>query len=271
MMKKNNVFLLLLLSLALVHSALGAPLRPFKYGLKAYHHGDYDIALKIWQPLAEQGNAHAQFYMGKLYEIGSVSIPQNWDKAFYWYEKSATHGSTIAGYHLAQLFDEGRGTLPNKQKAFFWYQQAATSNHAPSQSQLSLMYLQGIGIVKDNDKALYWQLRAVQQGLPEGFFHLAHFFKKGIATDEDKKEATRLIEKAAQAGAANAQFSLAMTYMEGEHKPKDIFNAYLWFYLAALGGHQGGKQAEQLMLKRLTQDEITKLRTQAHDLQKTYP
>ena len=39
-------------------------------GLEAYDAGDYETAYEIWQPMAEQGDARAQLYLGVMYDNG---------------------------------------------------------------------------------------------------------------------------------------------------------------------------------------------------------
>ena len=39
-------------------------------GIAAYERGDYETALQEFQPLAEQGNADAQFNLGLMYDDG---------------------------------------------------------------------------------------------------------------------------------------------------------------------------------------------------------
>jgi hypothetical protein len=39
----------------------------FDSGRRAFKKGDYAIALKKWRPLADQGDANAQFYRGLMY------------------------------------------------------------------------------------------------------------------------------------------------------------------------------------------------------------
>ena len=56
-----TVFAILLTSLA--HAA-------FQDGVDAYWRGDDETALKELQPLAEQGDAEAQYYLGRLYFFG---------------------------------------------------------------------------------------------------------------------------------------------------------------------------------------------------------
>jgi len=42
----------------------------FQAGLDAYEYGDFDTALTEFRPLAEQGIAEAQFYLGVMYTKG---------------------------------------------------------------------------------------------------------------------------------------------------------------------------------------------------------
>ncbi len=45
-------------------------LADFQAGLDAYDRGDYGTALKEFRPLAEQGHAEAQLYLGIMYSQG---------------------------------------------------------------------------------------------------------------------------------------------------------------------------------------------------------
>jgi len=56
----------------------------FQAGVDAYARGDYATVLKEWQPLAEQGDAYAQFSLGHLYH-GGHGVPQDYVKAVRWY------------------------------------------------------------------------------------------------------------------------------------------------------------------------------------------
>jgi len=53
----RSTFLAAVLAL-LPLAALG---QDFDAGVAAYQRGDYAVALKEWRPLADHGNAHAQF------------------------------------------------------------------------------------------------------------------------------------------------------------------------------------------------------------------
>jgi TPR repeat protein len=59
--------------------SLGTPAyADYLTGVDAYNSGDYVTALKEWKPLADQGNADAQFNLGWMYHTGhgwKITLP----------------------------------------------------------------------------------------------------------------------------------------------------------------------------------------------------
>ena len=53
--------------------------------------GDYRTELRLLQPLAEQGNAQAQYMLGELYAIGK-GVPQDYVEAAKWFREAAEQG-----------------------------------------------------------------------------------------------------------------------------------------------------------------------------------
>ena len=56
-----------------------------------YQSGDYTTALREWAPVAEQGNADAQWLLGSMYEEGK-GVPQDYKIAVKWYTHAAEQG-----------------------------------------------------------------------------------------------------------------------------------------------------------------------------------
>ncbi|MCH8039374.1 MAG: sel1 repeat family protein, partial [Nitrospinae bacterium] len=56
----------------------------FQEGVDAYERGDYATALKEFRPLADQGDALAQFNLGIMYYKGQ-GVPQDYQEAAKWY------------------------------------------------------------------------------------------------------------------------------------------------------------------------------------------
>ena len=78
---------------------VGAVAQDFDKGLAAADAGDYATALTEWRPLAEQGDANAQYNLAELYNTGQ-GVPQDRDQASIWYRLSAEQGHPFAIFQL---------------------------------------------------------------------------------------------------------------------------------------------------------------------------
>ncbi len=90
----------------------------------AYDRANYRTALRVWLPLAQEGDMVAQAYVASIYEKG-LGIDPDYEKAFSWYQKSANQGYARAQYSLGYLYEMGLGVEKNLNEAFKWYRQAA--------------------------------------------------------------------------------------------------------------------------------------------------
>src|SRR6185503_15918788 len=79
-----------------------------KEGIEAYHEGRYGVALKEIRPLAEENDPEAQFYLGVMYAKGR-GVPQDYQKAVQWYQRSAEQGFAKAMSNLAAMYSRGKG------------------------------------------------------------------------------------------------------------------------------------------------------------------
>ena len=90
-----------------------------KKGATAYKDGDYAAALREWKPLAFQGNAKAQFFLGNMYYKG-IGVPQDDGAAYKWFKKAAEQGLTRAQNNVGTLYMRGLGVSRNNVRAFIW-------------------------------------------------------------------------------------------------------------------------------------------------------
>ena len=81
---------LLILPVLLLTLLVGTPAfsADFQKGNAAYKSGDYATALREWTPLAKQGNADAQTFLGMMY-AGGQGVPQNYKTALKWWRLAA--------------------------------------------------------------------------------------------------------------------------------------------------------------------------------------
>src|SRR5512140_1921164 len=88
--------------------ALPATAGALEEGIDAYHQQDYAKALALWKPLAEQGDAAAQYQLGTLYAEGK-GVEQSDTTAASWFARAANQGNAAAQYNLAVSYAEGLG------------------------------------------------------------------------------------------------------------------------------------------------------------------
>ena len=63
--------------------------------VEAHEREDYETAYKLFLPLAEQGDADAQFNLGVMYDEGE-GVPQDYVSAHMWFNLAGTNGDKNA-------------------------------------------------------------------------------------------------------------------------------------------------------------------------------
>ncbi|MAG00089.1 MAG: hypothetical protein CL388_02625, partial [Acidiferrobacteraceae bacterium] len=103
----KNVTRTICLTLALLLGSVGTGCGPdFDKGLAATQSGHFATALREWRPLAEQGDARAQFNLGVMYVKGQ-GVPQDDKTALKWYTLAAEQGLADAQTNLGNMYRKG--------------------------------------------------------------------------------------------------------------------------------------------------------------------
>lgn len=110
----------------------------FAAGLRAYESKDYATAIKEWLPLAEAGDAAAQFNVGLMY-LDGVGVPQSDLKAVEWFRRSADQGYAKAQGNLGALYAVGRGVRRDYVGAHMWLNLCAASGDKKCAAQRDLI------------------------------------------------------------------------------------------------------------------------------------
>ena len=100
----------------------------YQKGYAAYKSGDYATALREWKPLAEQGDASAQYNLGVMYANGK-GVPQDGKTALKSFTLSAEQGNAYAQYSLGYMYENGRGVIQDNIHAHMWYNIAASQGY----------------------------------------------------------------------------------------------------------------------------------------------
>lgn len=132
-------------------------------GLEAYRVNDYQSALMIWTPLAEAGNAVAQFNIGYMHEFGE-GVTSNHELAAKWYERAANQGDARAQHSLGNYyFTSGSYAAATK-----WYKQSAEQGLAEAQADLGASYGLGQGVPQSYIYAHMWSNISSLTGFEKG-------------------------------------------------------------------------------------------------------
>ena len=134
----------------------------FKQGLNHYRGNNYPAALPLFQQAAALGDARAEGYLGRIYL--SNYAQKNHEQAFIHFKAAAEQGDTASEFWLAacydngasrhgdetaalaklaigRIYEQGRGTAPDRAAAAEWYQkamEATDDNSIKAQAQAAL-------------------------------------------------------------------------------------------------------------------------------------
>jgi TPR repeat protein len=100
-MEKRTIVIAAVVTAQLL-SASAAFAGPWEDGMAAYNRGDYMPAIRLFRPLAEQGNAKAQNVLGVMFRKGE-GVPKNPARAHMWFSFAAKRGEAGARAELREV------------------------------------------------------------------------------------------------------------------------------------------------------------------------
>ncbi len=202
---RRAIFAVLFLALAGAAFGDGARAQSYDDGLRAYDTGDFAKALEIWGPLAENGDAVAQYSLGKLLENGGVGVPRDLAEAAKWYQRSASQGIAAAQNNLGLMYAQGRGVPQDVTLAVKFWRDAAAKDHVVAKFNLALAYFRGEGVAEDRVEAQRWFRAAAELGLADAQYALAQIIRMGLTADADEAKALHWYQLAAAQGHVKAE------------------------------------------------------------------
>ena len=159
----GKIFVALLITLMLTTSSTAedqpaegtTTVDPLEDGVAAYQRGDFATALRLFQPLAEHGDASAQCNIGVMYEQGR-GVAQNYREAMRWFRLAAVQGNSSAQSNLGVMYHKGQGIAQDYGEAMKWYRMAAEQRNPEAQFNLGVMFEEGRGVAQDRVRAHMW-------------------------------------------------------------------------------------------------------------------
>ncbi|MFL6760730.1 SPOR domain-containing protein [Sphingomonas sp.] len=141
---------------------MAAPLcaQSVKAGIDAWQRADYPAAIAIWRPLAEGGDADAQFNLGQAYRLGR-GVPLDLAAAKIWFERAARSGHLDAETTLGLLvFQNG-----DRAEGLKWLKQAADQGEPRALLVIGTALFNGDGVAQDRVLGYAYVSRSAAQGL----------------------------------------------------------------------------------------------------------
>ena len=179
-----------------------------KNALSAITSKDYATAIKILLPIAENGNASANFYLGYLYFNGMGVIANEKEAkkfrscAAKIFKEQAENGNNEAISKLGRILADG-SQLDDTDflEELKWLKLASKIGCREASFMLGNIYNTGYKINDSNEndffpiinkkEAFNWFKISAEQGMAFGMINVASFFRLGTGVDQDLKEAFR--------------------------------------------------------------------------------
>ncbi len=280
------------LCLILLLLAVAAPARAgFEEGEQAFKRRDYRTAMTELAPLADAGDARAQYYLGAMF-VSGLGAPRDDARAAGYLARSAGQNHPQAQGLLGALYLQGRGVPRDDAKGADLVRRAADTGLAGSQYMMGILLVEGRGgLPKDPATAAQWFKAAADQNHVPALCWLGEladreqkpveavgWWRKGAASGDrscqfllgraylegkgglarDANEGLAWIRRAASQRLPAAQAALGFAYERGAGVPTDYVLAYMWLNLARAQGHnpQPLREAMEALEKKMTPDQI---------------
>jgi uncharacterized protein len=149
---------------------------------------DLEHAFRHCRPLAEAGDAEAQYYFAVVHMFRTPSQPPDNPAVDLWMKRSAEGGHGSAQFYMATAYRTGgRNTPRDMAKALEMYEKAALNGVPPAPLELGRIWRWGgYGFPPDEAKAIHWyEFAATKFGMDDAMRALIEIY----AEDDPEKSA----------------------------------------------------------------------------------
>ena len=161
---------------------------------------NYDVAIPLWEKLAQKGNSWAMRNLGVIYEVKKDN-----DKAKDWYLKALENGNSVAGINLTDI---------DKDNARKYYEKAVQLGH-PFGLYMQAFYVKNYD--KNNAKAMEYLQQAADLGGAAGLYGIGEKYYE----EENYIQAFPYFKKAAAKDNLASMYNLGNLYFYGNGVEKN--------------------------------------------------
>lgn len=165
---------------------------------------------------------------------------------------AAFQGDAKSQFTLGLMYEQ-RDSFTN---AVRWYRKSADQGNAEAQFKIGWFHTTGQGVPRDYAQAARWFQQAAEKNLVAAQYNLAVCCEKGYGLPTNYAAALTWYMKAAAQGDEFAQKAVGVFYERGKGVPVDLAEAYKWYHLAAGCGNPDGIKLRDLLLPRLTPQQL---------------
>lgn len=199
-------------------------------GREALKTRDCKTAEEILLPVAQGGNAEAQYHMGRVVACFDHNARA---RAFTWYLQAAENGFAEAQLAVGRNLQGGYAGPKDPEKARMWVEKAAGQGLASAEFELALAYKskRPDGFIPESErditKALGWMTRAADHNMGSYGYFLAQIYEADISPPDHAK-AFQLYLQAAEQGAQQSKCKVVEFYTEGKGTLANAAQAFYW-------------------------------------------
>lgn len=199
------------------------------------------LAYAIFQMVAVQGNAYAQYQLGRLCRDGigtrvdPVSSKQWYEKAYQGFlAMERTMADDKLYYRLGSMNLTGTGTEIDLEQGRFYFEKAVELGNADALYGLGKLYLKPEFPDFDPPKAIAYLEQAVEKGNAFAKYQLGKLLCQGKIVEKDIAKGLPLLEELAQSDVPFAAYIAGKVYLK-EEGWQDVKKAIHYFQQAAEG------------------------------------
>lgn len=134
-MLRNSILSFVLISATPITVLAG----PIEDGTAAMERKDYAVAQKIFQPLAEEGDAQAQKAIGRML-LNGAGVEKNPATALGWFLKAADQNDAEAQLIVGNMYESGLGVPVDLAEATKWYLKSANNGFSTAENNIGLAF-----------------------------------------------------------------------------------------------------------------------------------
>jgi TPR repeat protein len=198
-----------------------------------------DDFLQTLRRLADEGNAHVMYRLGRFY-AGGNGVARDDAMAVEWYRKGSDAGNASGTTALAVMLLEGRGGRTDTQEGLRLLRLAATRNHAEAMNRLGHILLEGRIAEKDALESARLFTRAAEAGHVQSMVDIGWMYSNGVGVQADFTKSAIWNKQAADHGHSAGMVGLGLLHEHGKGVEADANRAAMLYKRAADLGNSAG-------------------------------